>query len=245
MIELLKKIPEYNELIVNNYELPSRGYFYPSDFKIILTRIDIDDVRNVFTRVSNTTPKMTSYVMMVLINNILIDQIILNKGYSYDMLVSIDILYLFLELIKFSKGSDVDINGVAFKSDNFEYFDFDDWGEYYDAEKRAFIFDGWEMRLPSVGAYQSVIDYAILKGKNADNNIDLTLLYFLKENSYFMGVSEIENLSLCFNDLSAKERERLKKITKKLEGHMTYRINDGEKEIGMTPDMVVSILISG
>jgi len=217
----------YVEIDVEN--LPSRGIFYKDDFKIKVKpaeQIDIDKYNSRY--IDGNFVSIIGCIKLVIIDNIK-----LSENYSFNNLSSIDILYIFLEIVKITKNDYIYIkhNGIRTKfcSENFNYFNIkEDLIKFFDAENKEFVYDGFKYSLPTVGVETSITRFLYdMSSENRLDNFSESSYDFL----YFLGGKirltndEIENLITIFNEeLSYKDKETISAIVEKFKPFSKYSL---------------------
>lgn len=220
LICLIKNIFNVKKRI-NSKKLPSQGFFYKSDFKIWIKKASSEDI----------TEYGRNYVaddfgsILRCIKRIVEKNTFFSEQSSFSDLKSIDIVFVFLEIVKHTKCKEINIEYleesgkkeyVSFGEKSFNYFKLDEYlCDRWDAEERVFNIDGYKFSLPSIGIESSMTEFLMnrITDKSAEAgdyvkyNYDFT--YFLgSKNS--LSADEIENLIQIFNyDI---EQEELKKI---------------------------------
>lgn len=217
--------------------LPSQGVFYKNDFKIKIKKassIDIIEYEKKFTK-SNILSNINC------IKTILRKNVIVSKGYSYLDIKSIDIIYLFIEIVKFTLDKEVfieyDDNGlvdyIAFTNGNFSYYDYGKHLSEYDSLKCEFNCDGYKYSLPTIGVETSLTEFLLNKSDNIDkyNDLSYDFVYFLGHKSILYN-DEIENLIQIFNyDIDDYEKSVVSGIVEKFSGVVGYTLKSLTKEI--------------
>lgn len=78
---------------INIKQLPTQGYFYPSDFELSIKRASLDDIFLYnFNYVKDDISVILSETKRIISNNIIV-----NKKYKYEDIKSNDLLYIFLK----------------------------------------------------------------------------------------------------------------------------------------------------
>lgn len=218
---------------INTSDLPSQGYFYNDDFEIKIKRADIADI----IEYEYNFDKNNLLVSIECIKKIVRNNSILSPEYTYRDIKSIDIIFLFLEIVKFTNKKNIRIpykNELGedvyadFSIENFKYFDFKPHLKFYDKESKEMLIDGYRFSLPSIGIESSLTDYlANVTGEDKIknlNNYSYDFLFFLnKKNS--LSFDEIENLIQIFNfDIDLDERKKISKIVDKFKPMVTYSL---------------------
>lgn len=202
--------------------LPSQGLFYKEDLTITVTsasKNDIEDYEKNYIR--DDIGVVIYYIKKIVERNIT-----LSKGYKYEDIKSIDIIFIFLEIVKLTKGRPINLvyfdknkdkdEKIEFGSKNFNYFQLGNLIEYYDYKHRCFVVDGYKYTLPSIGVENCLTNFLIIKSAEEDSGDYNTYLY---DFTHFVGhknhlkYNEIENLLQIFNfDMESEEIVKIKKI---------------------------------
>lgn len=227
---------------VNLKKLPSLGLFYKDDFEISIKKAEIDDI---FEYEHNYTKNDIGVVISKL-KKIVKSNTIISSGYSFEDIKSIDVIFIFLEIVKFTKGRpvsfkyfDKEIGGediVEFSSSYFNYFQIDDYlMNYYDNENKQFVIEGYRFSLPSIGIENCLTNFLIDKSFDRDamkyNKFEYQFTYFLGDKNR-IGFSEIENLIQIFNfDIDEDEKNKINEIVNTFHLLQKYSLRKGSKII--------------
>lgn len=221
-LNLLKTLLNFQKKIDTRI-LPSQGLFYKEDFEIYIKKADASDV----IEYENNYIRDNLSIIINKVKKIVQKNLILPHGYKFDDLKSIDIIFIFLEIVKYTKGESVKVNYfdedrgkediIEFGNVYFNYFKVDDEiKKYYDKENKCFAINGFKYSLPSIGIETSLTNFLIFKSNHPDAHLykdyfyDFT--YFLSDKNE-LSFSEIENLIQVFNyDLDKYEMKKVKKI---------------------------------
>ena len=108
--------------------LPSHGLFYKDDFKISIKRADVEDI----IEYEHNYIKDNVGVVISKLKHLVDKNIKISKGYTFNDIKSIDIIFLFFEIVKFTKGESIklqyfdDEKGIndiiEFNPKHFNYF---------------------------------------------------------------------------------------------------------------------------
>ncbi len=213
--------------------LPSQGLFYPDDFTINIKKVDLEDIIDYeYNYQKDNLGQIIHKIKKVVEKNIS-----LSKIYVFDDIKSVDIIFLFLEIVKFTKNKPIEIKYVDEGRDeviefNSIYFNYqrveDSTMNYYDDKNKQFIIDGYKYSLPSIGVENSLTNFLISKSNDREstlyNNYNYDFTYFLsgKNNITF---TEIENLIQIFNfDLDKSEILKIKTIVDKFQPLQKYSL---------------------
>lgn len=220
-------------------KLPSQGFFYSKDMKLKIKKAEPQDIIDYESKID----RHNMIKSIECIKTIVQKNVMLNKKYSFFDLKSVDIIFIFLEIVKFTTGNSINIkfkdkNGaskvVPFCAEYFNYFDFTPMIEYYNEETREFIIDGYHYSFPSIGVENSLADYFVTiidKTKIQEiQNISYDFLFFLTGKNY-LEFEEIDNLIQIFNhDIEDAEKEKISRIVQKFGSILSYSlIVEGEK----------------
>jgi hypothetical protein len=231
-------------------KLPSLGLFYKDDFKIRIKKAKIEDI-------VNYEHNFTKDIVVIInkIKNVVCKNTILSEKYTFDDIKSIDIVYLFLEIVKFTNGKPISLSyfseienreiNIEFSSKYFNYFKINsDLVKKYNNEEKCFTIKNYKYSLPSIGVENSLTDYLIVKSneENAEkyNNYFYSFTYFLGNKSK-LTFDEIDNLIQIFNfDIETVELEKIKEIIKIFEPIQKYSLKNGKDEVDLNSKIDLS-----
>jgi len=220
----------FRELFVKRIKLdtkflPSQGLFYKKDFEISIKKASKEDILDY----EKNYVKDDIGTVIYLIKKIVEKNIKLSDGYVYEDIKSIDIIFIFLEIVKITKGKPINLlyfdketdseGKIEFGSKYFNYFQFTNkLLQNYSSEDRSFTINGYKYTLPSIGVENSLTNFLIVKSNEEDafnyNNYTYDFTYFVgdKNNLKF---KEIENLIQIFNfDMDKDEMKKMKEVIK-------------------------------
>jgi len=223
--------------------LPSQGYFYDDNFKILIKKADINDIKDYE---DNFVLDDLSIILRK-VKKIVRKNIIITSGYNFEYIKSIDVIFLFFEIVKFTKNKKIKIfyfdeSGddliVDFDSKNFNYFNFTKLEENWNSKNKEFLINGYKFTLPSLGVENSITQFLIDKsyepGSEIYNEYIYTFVYFVG-NKEFLTYDEIENLIQIFNyDLDDDERIKVENIINRFSGLQRYTLKKNNKIIEIT-----------
>ena len=220
--------------------LPSQGLFYRNDFKIKINRSSKSSI----LEYESDFKKDDLGSILSKVKKIVSDNTIVSDGYSFDHIKSIDIVFLFLEIVKFTKGKAINIEYnnegksafIEFCSENFNYFKIGkDLSDMWSDKDKSFIIDGYKFSLPSIGIERCLTDFLIDKSYNPDSNNYTEYNY---DFTYFLGdkdsltIDEILNLIQIFNyDIDQSELDKIGVIIELLQPMQRYSLLKDEKVI--------------
>ncbi len=225
--------------IVDLQTLPTQGLFYPDDFKMWIKKANIDDITEYEYQFKNDDLGTILNKMGKIIRN----NTIFSSGYYYDDIKSVDRIYLFIEIVKFTNNKPflVDVgmgSKVEFSNKTFNYFDLGNNIEYYDNTNKCISIDGFKYTLPTIGTERCITNYIISKSGGPDvekyEKYSYDFIYFLGQKSN-LSESEIDNLINIFNhDLSDDDKEKISSITKSLSYIQKYSLMVDYKVIDLS-----------
>lgn len=240
IIEVLKNLL-FQSKIVDLEKLPSQGIFYPNDLQIKLKKVPIEDI----VEYEVNFDKENLFGAIESIKNIVRKNLIFNNNYTFSDIKSVDIVYLFFELVTFTNRKPIiipffdDSSGkeiqLEFSSENFNYFDFSNWQSSI-LENQINI-DGYKFSWPTIGVENCLTQFLLDKSFKSDskawNNYNYDFIFFLgnKNNLTF---EEIENLVTIFNfDLENSELDKIKRIVQTFSGVVGYTLRSGTRLIDL------------
>ena len=206
-------------------KLPTQGFFYPSDFGFRIGKATDEDIIDYeFNFDGDNIILVIELVKKIVKNNTIFD-----APYKFEDLKSVDIVYIFLEIVKFTKSKKIfveffnDESGVTeqieFTYENFKYFDLNKYKDLHNTESCDFLMDGYRFSMPSIGVENALTQYLIDLSQVPDtdkyNEFSYDFLFFLgKKNT--LDNNEIENLITIFNyDIDDDEKSKIKSVINK------------------------------
>lgn len=222
--------------------LPSQGLFYKDDFEIWVKKADVGDIIEYeFNYVKDDLG-----IVLTRLKKIVEKNTILSRGYSFSDIKSIDIVFLFLEIVKLTKDRPITVSYfndeigrddmIEFNKDSFNYFKVDEkLMNHYTKEERAFKIDGYKYTLPSIGIENCLTNFLLSKQYESDalkyNGYSYEFMNFLGDKSK-VTFNEIDNLIQIFNfDLDESEMEKVSKISKTFLYLQRYALKKGDRVI--------------
>jgi len=206
-------------------KLPTQGFFYPKDFGFRIKKAtDEDIIEYEYNFDKENIISVIELVKKIVKNNTLFD-----TPYKFEDLKSVDIVYVFLEIVKHTKAKKIfvdffnDETGITeqieFTSDNFRYFDLSKYKGLKNNETCDILVEGYRFSMPSIGVENSLTQYLIDLSQVPDtdkyNDFSYDFLFFLGNKNTLDG-EEIENLITIFNyDIDEEEKSKIKSIISK------------------------------
>ena len=233
LVELIRGLVTHQKKL-NVKHLPSQGLFYPEDLELSIKKADVSDI----IEYEQNYDSENVYLVIENIKRVVKKNVSLNKEYTYDIIKSVDIVYIFLEIVKWTQNKEIkipyfdDVSGkvefVDFGSATFNYFDYDQFQENYDSKTREIVINDYRVSLPSIGVEDSLTKFLVSKTNSPKseryNDYSYDFLYFLG-NKNRLSFDEIDNLILIFNeDLDQNELNKIKKIVEKFVDVIGYSI---------------------
>ena len=241
LINLLKGLLNLQKK-VDIKSLPSQGLFYNNDFEIIIKKADVgdiieyehdyikDDLGLVITKLKKIVEKNTTF----------------SSGYNFNDIKSIDVVFIFLEIVRFTKGKAVNLTYfddelgeekiIEFSSNYFNYFRLsEEVMEHYNKDSKEFIIEDFKFSLPSIGVENCVTNYLIDKSDDYDvakyNEFNYDFIFFLG-NKRSINFNEIDNLIQIFNyDIEESDSKKVRKVIKMFQPIQKYSLKRGNKII--------------
>ncbi len=203
---------------INLTKLPSQGRFYSDDFEIRIKKAELEDIIDY----EYNFDKENVFVIVESLKRIVRKNSILSEDYIFEDIKSVDLVYLFLEIVKFTNNKKINVpyfntksgkkDFIEFNSQNFNYFDFSKYE--FDQDTKEILIKGWRFSMPSIGIENCLTLYLANKIKLGDewNNYFYDFLFFTANRSY-LSTEEIDNLVTIFNfDIDESEKESVKDI---------------------------------
>ena len=223
--------------------LPSQGYFYDDDFSISIKKAKLEDINEYEVDfIRDDLSLILRKVKRVVKKNVLI-----TDGYNFEYIKSIDIIFIFFEIVKLTKNKEIDINyfdeygselKVDFSTKSFNYYNFDNIVSNWNKKTKEFLVNGYKYSLPSMGVENSLTQFLINKsyedGSEKYNEYKYSFVYFVGNKEY-LTTDEIENLIQIFNyDMDSDEIEKIDKVIKSFSSLQRYTLKKGDKIIEIT-----------
>ena len=224
--------------------LPSRGLFYKEDFKISIKKVELTDI--IEYELGFDKSNVGSVIQRV--KKIVEKNIVLSEGYKFYDIKSADIVFLFLEIVKFTTRKPIDIeyvdnmgvkNTIQFGETSFNYIDIPDYVmEMYDYDNKEFNMYGFKFSAPTIGVENSLTRFLVSISSTSKiskyKNYSYDFIYFLGQKN-LITPDEIENLLQIFNnDLSEEDKGKVSEIVDEFKGLSEYSLKNEEGIIEIT-----------
>ena len=223
--------------------LPSQGYFYDDNFSISIKKAKLEDITEY--EVDFVRSDLGSILRKV--KRVVKKNVVIPNEYKFEYIKSIDIIFIFFEIVKLTKSKNIDIYyfdeyGSEFKIDfspkSFNYYNFNKILNNWDPKSKEFLVNGYKYSLPSMGVESSLTQFLINKSYEEDsekyNEYKYSFVYFVGNKEY-LTTEEIENLIQIFNyDIDSDEIEKVDNIIKNFSGLQKYTLKKGDKIIEIT-----------
>lgn len=244
-------INKKREIITEN--LPSRGFFYKDDFKIYIKKCNKDYINQYKKNID------TSNISKILkrVTRLIIDHTSYSEGYSYKNIISIDLLFIFLEIVKHTKSKDIFLDHydeetkkmVKIKLDEktFDYYQPDNkMMEKYNYIEKCFDLNGYKISSPTTGAEEDLTQFlnsiSTIPGSEKYNTYNYNFLYVLG-NRESISIPELENLIQIFTmDITKEEKKKLQKSIDNITPIQRYKMIYNGKSINMSTKLDLSII---
>lgn len=225
-------------------EFPSLGLFYPKNFEIWIKKASMEEI------IRYDLQFKESDILSVIenIKNIVINNTIFSEEFSWRDIKVLDLVWIFLEIAKFTTGKKIvieyfnesknKIEEIEFNSQNFNYFDFNKFTDLYDLEKKEFVVDGFRFSFPTLGVEHDLIKYVNSKSgkKNAErlSEYNFNFIFFLNQKNS-LTKKEAENLLTIFNqDMEESDSKKIDNIIKIFSPAIKYSVTINENVIEIT-----------
>lgn len=227
--------------------LPSMGLFYNDDFEVWIKKADMSDIIEYEWEFRRDDLGSILYKLKKIVEK----NTLLSKGYSFSDLKSIDIIFIFIEIVKFTNSRPFiikyknpisgNVENLEFSGDNFNYFNKEKILKNWDKTSKEVIIDGYKYSLPAIGVENSITKYLITKSSTPSNinyeSLSYDFIYFLGGKSELSN-SEIDNLIQIFNfEISEEEKKKIRKIVKKFAGLGKYSLKKDDLTIELTSNI--------
>lgn len=226
-------------------KLPSQGLFYKDDFEIQIKKAELSDI----IEYEYNYDREDLGIVITRLKNVVEKNVILSNGYSYSDIKSIDVVFLFLEIVKLTNKKPISVyyfNDVShkeeiinFETTTFNYFELDeDIMSKYNSETKEFDFYGYKYSVPSIGVENSLTQFLLSKSSLSDSSLynaySYDFLYFLG-NKNTLTFDEIDNLIQIFNfEISDEDQEIIRKVVKQLSIIGKYSLKKDTQIIDVT-----------
>ncbi len=220
---------------LNLSKLPSQGKFYKDDFEIKIKRSDLEDIIDY----EYNFDKENVFLIVESIKKVVRKNIILPAPFLFDDIKSVDLVFLFLEIVKFTKKRGIKVpyfntkigkeDLIEFNSENFNYFDFSKYE--FDNQTKEILIDGYRFSMSSIGIENNLTLFLAKKIKEGKNWSDYVYDFlFFSNNKNYLSEEELENLVLIFNfDMEDSEKKSIQKIVNNFMKIVGYSLKiDGE-----------------
>ena len=205
-------------------KLPSQGFFYKKNFKISIKKVSKVEILEYEYEYDREDISLVLGRLKKIVEN----NTIISKGYSFNDIKSIDVIFIFLEIVRFTKNRPVQIeyfkedgfiDKINFDEESFNYCNLsDDIMINLNKYESCFDIDGYRFTLPSIGVEKCLTNFLIKKSYIENsfkyNEYNYNFTYFLGDKNY-LGSDEIENLIQIFNtDMDDEEIKKTDNIVK-------------------------------
>ena len=241
LVNLLKGLLNLQKK-VDIKSLPSQGLFYNDDFELVIKNADVGDI----IEYEHDYIKDDLGLVITKLKKVVEKNAIFSTGYSFNNLKSIDIVFLFLEIVRFTKGKAVSLTyfddekgkeiDIEFSSSYFNYFRLsEEVMKHYNKDSKEFIIEDFKFTLPSIGVENCLTNYLISKSDDLDankyNSYIYDFIYFLG-NKKTITFNEIDNLIQIFNyDIEESDSKKIRKVIKMFQPIKKYSLKRGDKVI--------------
>lgn len=194
-------------------KLPSQGRFYQDDFELSIKKADLEDIIDY----EHNFDKDNIFLVVESLKKVVRKNTILSKGYVFEDIKSVDLVFLFLEIVRFTNNKKINVqyyntklgkkDTIEFNSDTFNYFDFSKYT--FDEETKEILMKGYRFSMPSIGVENCLTYYLAQKINEGEDykNYFYDFLFFTGNKNH-LTEQEMENLVTIFNfDIEDSEKE--------------------------------------
>lgn len=211
--------------------LPSQGMFYKKDFEMKIKKADVEDI----IEYEHNYDGENLFSVIESLKKVVRKNTIFTNRYSFDDIKSVDVVFVFLEIVRHTTNKPIRISYfdnqtgmseiIEFNHDNFNYFDFSKYNKMHDPENGEFLIDGYRFSMPSIGAENSITQFLVSKGNSKKwANYNYDFLFYIGNKSQ-LSFDEIENLITIFNsDMEDSERQKVTKIKNRFSKLVGYSL---------------------
>tara|TARA_Y100000389_G_scaffold30194_1_gene25591 strand:+ start:2197 stop:2967 length:771 start_codon:yes stop_codon:yes gene_type:complete len=238
---------------INTSKLPSRGFFYKDDFEIYIKRCNKDYINQYKKNIDTTNISK----ILKRVTRLIIDHTSYSEGYSYKNIISVDLLFIFLEIVKHTNNKEVfldhydeEIKGsVKIKLDE-KTFDYYTPSEKimsnYNNKEKCFELNGYMVSSPTTGAEEDLTQFlnsiASIPGAEKFNKYNYNFLYVLGDKTY-LEIEEVKNLIQIFTeDITKEEKSNLQKSIDSIMPIQKYRILYNGKSVPVSAKLDLAVI---
>jgi len=245
LIYFIKSIFAKNRKRIDIGLLPSQGLFYKDDFKITIKKVEEKEIKEYESEYDREDLGLILRKLKRIVEN----NIMLPTGYSFSNIKSIDVIFIFLEIVRLTKNRPVQLeyfndeigktDKIDFNEKTFNYCRLDEETmRHWDPKERCFKISGYKFTLPSIGIENSLTSFLIEKSYDENaakyNDYSYNFTYFLGDRD-FVSFDEIENLIQIFNfDMEKEEIEKTDKLVKMFMPMQKYSLKKNSRIIEMS-----------
>jgi hypothetical protein len=237
ILNILKSILNINKKI-DLKTLPSQGLFYPPEFDLWIKKANIDDITEYEYEFAEDMGTILSKLKKIVKNNT-----ILSNGFTFDDIKSMDIIFVFIEIVKFTNSKpfflhDKTKSKIEFSEQTFNYFDPKTIQDVYNPIERNVQIDGFRYTVPTMGVESCITNFIISKSFTPDSKkyetYSYDFIYFLGQKNNISN-DEIENLIQIFNhDMDEDDKQKVRKIIHDLSFIASYSLIKDSQIIGLS-----------
>lgn len=218
--------------------LPSQGIFYPNEFEMWIKKATIDDITEYEYQFTEDMGTILSKIKKIVRNNT-----IFSEGFTFDDIKSMDIIFIFIEIVKFTNNKpfylhDQSKSRIEFSEHTFNYYDKETLKEIYNNNEKNIQIDGFKYTIPTIGVESCLTNFIISKSFTPESKLyesySYDFIYFLNQKNYVSN-SEIENLIQIFNqDMEENDKQKIRKIVQDLSFIANYSLVKDSQIIGLS-----------
>jgi hypothetical protein len=198
-------------------KLPSQGRFYYKDFELRIKKADLEDIIDY----EYNFDKDNIFLVVESLKKIVRKNTILSKGYVFEDIKSVDLVFLFLEIVRFTNNKKINVQFyntksgqkdlIEFNSDTFNYFDFSKYK--FDEDTKEILIQDYRFSMPSIGIENCLTFYLadkITEQGDSFKNYFYDFLFFTGNKNY-LSKSELDNLVTILT-LRIRKKKKSRKL---------------------------------
>lgn len=230
---------------LDKLKLPSQSLFYDDGFEVYVEKCKPEYIKEYKTNfdLSDIAP------ILKRMTRVIIDHTTYSEGYSYRDIISIDLVFIFLEIVNHTKGSPIILHHYDDVSDvivpieigthTFEYHKYSDGiMKRYNKVDKCFNLNGYMISLPSTGIEEDLTGFlssiSAIPGSEKFNGYDYNFLYVMGTETE-LSVKKMVDIINIFNiDITNEEKKNLKNAVNKVKSIQKYTIRHNGESIPLS-----------
>lgn len=152
--------------------LPTRGIFYPTDFKLYIKKASELNIIEYETHLEVENPQSIIACVTQIVEECTFG------SHSFETIKHNDAVHLFFQIVEFTKKTPIymNIDGVKINVlKDFKHFDYSAYD--YDEKSREIIKNGYRFSMPSIGVDHDTLNFILFADKNCPHYLDYNFLH--------------------------------------------------------------------